>query len=153
MALECTIRASSVLPPKSEHSAANMLSADSSLAWYSSHLTTDHDPTPTKSHKVRVSFPTAPSSLSSINLTFQGGFVGLGGSITIHYADPDTSPTLDCSAAPDSPPWGAFDDVNDVQTFLFPDQAPSPIKHIELEFSSSTDFYGRVIIYALEVFA
>jgi hypothetical protein len=141
-----SVRASSVLPPKAEHAAANMLSSDSSLAWYSQNLTTDANPVATKSHKIRVVVEAGVTRIDSVTITFQGGFVGTGGSLKLTYSD---STTVE---APDSgTPWGSFEDSNDAQTFALGETTETKeIKHFEMEFTGSTDFYGRIIIYSLE---
>ncbi|KAI8882630.1 galactose-binding like protein [Backusella circina FSU 941] len=84
----------------------------------------------------------SPVSIESIALTFQGGFVGktcmaLG--------------SVECSPNDYSINLGNFypEDINSAQTFNF--NATEPLKRLKIIFEESTDFYGRITVYKLDV--
>ncbi|KAI9159536.1 hypothetical protein H9P43_008876 [Blastocladiella emersonii ATCC 22665] len=87
-----------------------------------------------------------PVLISSIELTFQGGFVGTPCEI---FAN-----TSGGSAV--APWWTAYpEDTNAPQSFRVPDNiaatAAAPVSRIKLVFPASSDFYGRVTVYRLDV--
>lgn len=80
--------------------------------------------------------------VSKISLTFQGGFVGkkcvVLGSVKESANDYNIQ-------------LGTFypDDVNSTQVFPVP--STQPLKRMKIIFEESTDFYGRITIYKLDV--
>lgn len=82
----------------------------------------------------------SPSEIVSLKIQFQGGFVGTECSIDMF----DEQETV-ISKEPFYP-----DDINSMQEFKL--VAPSKnVKKLILRFGNSTDFYGRIIIYKLEL--
>ena len=97
-----------------------------------------------------------------IKIVFQGGFVGLGCATSISCDDGQSYQDLDIinitSGENDSDYRRVIeaDDCNDVQTFLFQGRSDSNVDrrgctHLKLAFHGSTDFYGRITIYRLEI--
>ena len=71
---------------------------------------------------------------------FQGGFVGQNGTLEVGF----TLETLQRAADLD-----CFEDSNDFQDAVL--EKPSTGRFLKINFNSSTDFYGRVTVYSLEV--
>lgn len=95
---------------------------------------------------IQISF-LQPVHLQSVSFTFQGGFVG-------------TSVQLSATTAVSSPkkfvPLARWEprDCNDVQSFaVAPADADTArwVTNIKLTFPASTDFYGRITVYALDL--
>ncbi|ORX95329.1 galactose-binding like protein [Basidiobolus meristosporus CBS 931.73] len=80
-----------------------------------------------------------PTSVQGLRIMFQGGFVG------------KECQALGAVEGNDYISLGRFypEDNNDVQEFSLEDQ--TPVKKLKLVFESSTDFFGRITIYRLEV--
>ncbi|KAG7384488.1 Nuclear receptor 2C2-associated protein [Phytophthora pseudosyringae] len=128
-----TCRASSTLDRnKHLYGAANMLSTDLSSCWNSAQGSPQ---------KVQVVFHRVVD-ISTLCIMFQGGFVGQD--VQVHAK----------KKAEGSGQWEEVDvdvdpeDSNDLQAF------PCKLQQVEaiaLTFRRSSDFYGRVVIYRLEV--
>jgi hypothetical protein len=78
----------------------------------------------------------------TISLTFQGGFVGSQCQIWITSAPAESDWTLHDQIFPE--------DVNRAQLFVLKPLA-DPIQQIKLVFLQSTDFFGRITIYDLQL--
>lgn len=81
--------------------------------------------------------------VSSIKMMFQGGFVGTP--IKVFGIEQNSK---------DRVLLGAFDavDTNDTQCFTLTQNTDKAFKQIDIIFEGSTDFYGRVTVYKLDVF-
>eukprot|EP00092_Neocalanus_flemingeri_P008657 GFUD01009327.1.p1 GENE.GFUD01009327.1~~GFUD01009327.1.p1 ORF type:complete len:141 (-),score=30.85 GFUD01009327.1:153-575(-) len=77
-------------------------------------------------------------AVSALALQFQGGFVGQECEVEVEGA----------TKVMDFYP----EDSNKVQTFYLK-QRISSLKKIRIAFNSSTDFYGRITLYKLELFS
>jgi len=85
-------------------------------------------------------FPT-PVNPTKLSLTFQGGFVG-------------TTCVVECLS-----PEGAWrqmtvvypEDVNRTQMFDLPEQ-PEASSSLKLVFEESSDFFGRITLYGVDLF-
>ncbi|KAI7895256.1 galactose-binding domain-like protein [Mucor mucedo] len=90
---------------------------------------------------ILLDFP-EPVSVESIVLQFQGGFVGKN---CIAVGSTPNSPN-DYSVE-----IGRFypQDINPTQTFDFP--ATEGLKRVKIIFEESTDFYGRITVYKLDI--
>ena len=87
---------------------------------------------------VRLSAPCRPTEL---HLQFQGGFAG-------------AECWLEAGGAPDQlQKLNAFypENVNRLQTFAV--SCPEPVTHVRVVFGSSTDFFGRVVVYKFDLLA
>ena len=83
--------------------------------------------------------------LSKNRLTFQGGFVGQEFTCLAGQSS-DISTLYEV---------GTFEalDNNDEQKFIFVErEAISNIRYLRMQFTASSDFYGRITIYKLEVY-
>lgn len=86
----------------------------------------------------------APVAVAAVALTFQGGFVGQGGRVLVRLAG-GGAPAGGWQPLAELEP----DDTNARQEFPLP---PTPgVAALRVEFDRSTDFYGRVTVYQLEV--
>ncbi|KAG1688283.1 hypothetical protein DVH05_003930 [Phytophthora capsici] len=126
-----TCRASSTLDRNKQlYGAANMLSSDLSSCWNSA----QGNP-----QQVQVLFHRVVD-VSSLSIMFQGGFVGQGVQVHVKAKDSVSWEEVDVDVDPE--------DSNDLQEF----QCKLPqVEAISLTFQRSTDFYGRVVIYRLQV--
>ena len=80
-------------------------------------------------------------SITNISITFQGGFVGQDAVVELgHSIDSLCGISI----------LHSIEDSNDQQ--IFPLSSTAQGRFFKLTFPSSTDFYGRVTIYNLEVF-
>ena len=78
------------------------------------------------------------ASLSSVSLQFQGGFCGKECEIEING---------------DQKVMDFFpEDNNRVQSFSFP-ELKVDVKKVRVIFKSSSDFYGRITLYSLELYS
>ncbi|EGZ11912.1 hypothetical protein PHYSODRAFT_336400 [Phytophthora sojae] len=130
-----TCRASSTLDRNKQlYGAANMLSTDLSSCWNSAQGSPQ---------QVQVLFHRAVD-VSALCVMFQGGFVGQDVQVHVRRAGGGASGAqwelVDVDVDPE--------DANDLQEF--PCEL-SQVEAIALTFQRSTDFYGRVVIYRLEV--
>ncbi|KAJ3164204.1 Nuclear receptor 2C2-associated protein [Geranomyces variabilis] len=96
---------------------------------------------------------TAAASVCELHLMFQGGFAGkectlLGQSATTTDAGDSTDPAAAWETLLDFYPV----DANHLQVFAVPDAARSKAwKRLRVLFKTSTDFYGRITIYRLDI--
>lgn len=88
-----------------------------------------------------IEFPSIVD-IHSISLVFQGGFVGRQGKLLIANDD-----DADWRCVLDFEP----EDVNDKQDFVLPENSGDKVRLLRIEFTGSSDFYGRVTIYNLDV--
>jgi hypothetical protein len=128
------LRTSSVLKRSVEFAGKNMVDGKEETCWNSDQGSPQW---------ILVEFPTKVS-LSRVRLMFQGGFVGQDGLIQV--GEDDTETLRDVASLE----GGVIEDSNEMQTF---DVAESGYTGhcVRILFPSSTDFYGRVTIYALEL--
>ncbi|KAI0354625.1 galactose-binding like protein [Trametes cingulata] len=98
---------------------------------------------------IQLSFP-SPVIPKRVELTFQGGFVGTRCTIEVLLAPAERGETR----------WRTFtriypEDVNRQQTFDLvpsePDLVDRKIESMKLVFEESSDFFGRVTVYDLQV--
>ena len=76
------------------------------------------------------------TAVSALSLQFQGGFCGKDCEIEVNG---------------DQKVMDFFpEDINRVQMFKFP-EAKSNVKKVRIIFKSSSDFYGRITLYSLEL--
>jgi len=95
-----------------------------------------------------------PVIVHKMNIQFQGGFVGMD--CIVHKKKHNTDTTTDNNNEED---WEEFEelyldttDTTDVQTFpVDDDTTEQPCTALRIDFGRSNDFYGRIIIYSLEV--
>lgn len=97
---------------------------------------------------ITFSQPIAAINLSTarLRIKFQGGFVG--SEMRFNISDASGQSVYTNTFYPN--------DVNDLQTFLLSTEGSSSVenvKKIQIIFDKSSDFFGRVIIYHLEMFA
>lgn len=90
---------------------------------------------------------------TAVSVTFQGGFVGIR--CCVYYLPPTVS-----DERPSSSDWLLMnsifpEDVNRSQTFALTsttaESGPIRTTHLKLVFEESSDFFGRVTIYDLDV--
>ena len=94
-----------------------------------------------------------PVIVHKMNIQFQGGFVGMD--CIVHRKKHNTNTTSDNN----EDDWEEFEelyldttDTTDVQTFPVDDDTnEQPCTALRIDFGRSNDFYGRIIIYSLEV--
>jgi len=79
-----------------------------------------------------------PVAVSAFALQFQGGFGGKECEVEVE----GTTKVLDFYP----------EDTNKLQTFYLKEQL-NCVKKLRIAFNSSTDFYGRITLYQLELFA
>ena len=156
-----TAHASSTLPPKKEHLPTNVILPSSESGWYSKNLTSDDRSDGDergKRHKLLIGWDGA-EDVVAVCVTFQGGFVGLGGSVRVVECVGEEG-TGDGGGGGDLPPgivegdddvevdeWGEFEDGNMRQVVAVGGRG----EKVEMTWDGSTDFYGRVIVYGVEV--
>ncbi|KAL9184279.1 hypothetical protein ACHAXT_002365 [Thalassiosira profunda] len=100
-----------------------------------------------------------PVLVKEMRVQFQGGFVGMD--CIVHRRTSGDSAAGEQSNGESE--WKEFDelyldpvDSNKVQTFAVEtesdgNETPQPCTALRIEFGRSTDFYGRIVIYSLEV--
>lgn len=98
-----------------------------------------------------------PVVVHELRVQFQGGFAGMD---CVVYRK-NGQQNADGDGAQNDEEWEECDelfldpvDSNEVQTFpaeIDPDEPPEPCTALRIEFGRSTDFYGRIVIYSLEV--
>lgn len=81
-------------------------------------------------------------TISSIQIMFQGGFVGQDGTIEVGTTFNNLQNVQELQT---------IEDTNEEQSFVVEDGA-NDVRYMRLTFNSSTDFYGRVTIYSLKVY-
>ncbi|XP_013106886.2 nuclear receptor 2C2-associated protein [Stomoxys calcitrans] len=84
-------------------------------------------------------------SISSFSLQFQGGFASKEGRIEIQREKDETGG----STAYDQTFYA--DDVNSVQCFKL-EEPQTRVRRVKFVFNTSTDFFGRIIVYSLKIF-
>ncbi|ORZ10199.1 galactose-binding domain-like protein [Absidia repens] len=84
----------------------------------------------------------SPATVQGINLTFQGGFVGK--TCVALGSTADQPNDYNISLARFYP-----QDINPMQSFAV--SCDQPIQRLKLIFEESTDFYGRITIYKLDI--
>lgn len=80
--------------------------------------------------------------VSEVRVMFQGGFVGSNCDVAIGTGPKGKTFVEVCTIHPA--------DVNTRQDFVLPG-SPAACRKLRLSFTTSTDFYGRVTVYALDV--
>ncbi|KAI8089139.1 galactose-binding domain-like protein [Halteromyces radiatus] len=85
-----------------------------------------------------------PATVTDIILTFQGGFVGKTCVALGSTADQPNDYSVHLATFYPQ-------DINPMQTFPIPNNNNVPIQRLKLIFEESTDFYGRITIYKLDV--
>uniref|UniRef100_A0A1A9X4I2 F5/8 type C domain-containing protein n=1 Tax=Glossina brevipalpis TaxID=37001 RepID=A0A1A9X4I2_9MUSC len=80
-------------------------------------------------------------TVSGFSFQFQGGFAAKEAKIELHFSN---------ESSPYEEPFYA-EDINAVQRFKLK-YSQVNVKRIKFIISSSTDFFGRVIVYKLELF-
>ena len=83
---------------------------------------------------------------TSLSFTFNGGFVGNNVNIEISLDSINYITILDSIC---------FDDTNDKQTIELPSNNHSDTiqgQYLKINFLSSTDFYGRITLYSLDIY-
>lgn len=91
---------------------------------------------------IQLVFPKHVSPTRLI-MTFQGGFVG-------------TQCIVEVAASSDQPVWTTLthihpEDVNRRQFFELPEAVPNGIQCLKFLFNRSSDFFGRITLYELQV--
>eukprot|EP01006_Ploeotia_vitrea_P063547 TRINITY_DN85759_c0_g1_i1.p1 TRINITY_DN85759_c0_g1~~TRINITY_DN85759_c0_g1_i1.p1 ORF type:complete len:146 (-),score=17.57 TRINITY_DN85759_c0_g1_i1:145-582(-) len=125
------IKVSSVLnKDHTTYGKANMFDGQPDTCWNSDSGTPQ---------SVTLSF-TEPVCIDSLRAVFQGGFVGAK---TVLHAK-TTGAFQELMA------W-SFEDVNTEQTLAIPAEQQMPISALKLVFEESTDFYGRITLYKLQL--
>lgn len=89
-----------------------------------------------------IDFPT-PVTVEAIVFQFQGGFVGK--KCLAVGSTAETPNDYNVEIGPFYP-----EDINPTQTFQFKPTS-EPLKRVKIIFEESTDFYGRVTIYQLDI--
>jgi len=82
------------------------------------------------------------AKVKSIRVMFQGGFVGLTGTVEV-ASQKNENPFLEVSQF-------HLVDSNDIQTIQLNDEGITA-QFVRINFTSSSDFYGRITIYKLEI--
>ena len=142
-----THRASSVLNKNKIYGANNALdNQNESTCWNS-----DGQADGNTEHSFIVNFHRSVS-VSSISLQFQGGFVAEECQL---YTTKKSENKIEWKEIKDA--YIELEDVNTIQSFDLEeceerDEGALDCDAIKLVFKSSTDFYGRVILYKLEVY-
>ncbi|KAG2191162.1 hypothetical protein INT46_002303 [Mucor plumbeus] len=90
---------------------------------------------------ILIDFPSAVS-VNSIIFQFQGGFVGKKCIVVGSTVDAPNDYSIDIDTF-------YPEDINPTQTFNF--EATQPLKRVKIIFEESTDFYGRITVYKLDI--
>lgn len=100
-----------------------------------------------------------PVNVREMRVQFQGGFVGMD-CIVFQKKFEKSHESKKCD---DGQEWEELEELfldpiesNDIQTFpvdedMIPNESNDPCIALRIEFSKSTDFYGRIVIYSVEV--
>ncbi|KAI8087833.1 galactose-binding domain-like protein, partial [Gilbertella persicaria] len=91
---------------------------------------------------ILLDFPN-PVSVKSVVFQFQGGFVGKKCVIVGSKASSPNEYNVDLDII-------YPEDINSTQTFDLP-TTTEPLKRVKIIFEESTDFYGRITVYKLDV--
>ncbi|KAI8148352.1 galactose-binding domain-like protein [Fennellomyces sp. T-0311] len=91
---------------------------------------------------ILVDFGGSPVTVESVQFTFQGGFVGKKCTALASLPGAPNDYCVDL---------GAFypQDINPTQTF--PLACPDAIQRLKIIFEESTDFYGRITVYKMDI--
>ncbi|KAG7397403.1 Nuclear receptor 2C2-associated protein [Phytophthora boehmeriae] len=128
-----TCRTSSVLDRnKALYGAANLLSSDLSTCWNSAQGSPQ---------QVQVFFNRVVD-VAKLCVMFQGGFVGQDVQLHVKKADSNVQWEAVVGSEVD------LDDSNDLQEF---NCSLKQVEALAITFQRSTDFYGRVVIYRLDI--
>ena len=134
----CACRVSSVLNGSREYGKQNLFDGRPESCWNSDQGTPQF---------IQIAFE-RPVDLESVGITFQGGFVGRSCALSVtNAASPKRLVQLHI--------WEPRD-TNDPQHFVITPPADAPaaacqVTNLKLTFPASTDFFGRITIYALEI--
>lgn len=80
--------------------------------------------------------------IDTVSMTFQGGFVGKKCVAVASLAESPNNYDQDLGTL-------YPEDVNSTQSFNV--QCPKPVQRLKLVFEESTDFFGRITIYKLDI--
>ncbi|KAM9992942.1 hypothetical protein ACTFIY_010406 [Dictyostelium cf. discoideum] len=130
-------RVSSVLNKQTkEYGKENLFDKSEETCWNS------HQGTP---QFIVIQFPQENGvTLSSVNIMFQGGFVGKDCEILTMSTNSDSKEFIhSCYFYPK--------DINTTQQFPIDSIKNTNIKQIKILFPQSTDFFGRITIYQLDI--
>ena len=86
------------------------------------------------------------ANVERIEITFQGGFVGSDGIVS---CGPSKSAMVEACVLEH---LHSINDCNDVQTWDLPAHCADGIKVLRVTFPRSTDFFGRITIYRLQLY-
>jgi hypothetical protein len=129
------IRTSSVLKRSGEFAGKNMADGKEETCWNSDQGSPQW---------ILIEFLGAVA-LSRVRIMFQGGFVGQDALIQV--GEEDSAEALRVVASLEG---GVIEDSNEMQTFDLA-ESDNAGRFVRITFPSSTDFYGRVTIYSLEL--
>jgi len=137
-----TVRASSTLNRDTSQYGPQHMLEDGDNAWNSAALTSLSSSRSSKRHTLLLSFGRCVE-MKSLGLMFQGGFVGTECEVTAAI----DGVQHEIAVEPE------FEDNNEMQVVdLFDDDGKTlSAESLKITFKGSTDFYGRVTIYRLEV--
>ena len=131
-------KASSVLNRSAEFASRNMFDGSVETCWNSDQGSPQY-----------LSFDFGPDCVvvTSVSMMFQGGFVGQDALIECSNESSDASSFLTIAKL------DRIEDCNRLQSFEVASEAQPPLgaRYIRVTFPSSTDFYGRVTLYRLEL--
>lgn len=82
-----------------------------------------------------------PQTIAKLNIQFQGGFAGKDSQVFFYDSSLELINTENIYP----------EDVNAQQTFEFKSPVAN-VKKMKIIFSTSTDFFGRIIVYNIEIF-
>lgn len=131
-------RVSSVLNGSREYGKSNLFDGRAESCWNSAQGTPQW---------IQIAF-SQPVDLDAIKITFQGGFVGKACALSVtNAASPKRLVPLHN--------WEPRD-TNDPQLFAVQPPVDAPdaargVTNLKLNFPASTDFFGRITIYALDI--
>ncbi len=135
-------KVSSVLNRAAEFQAKHMFE-DGDSCWNSGGKEAGSDAD--ESQWILLDFTGKSVNVNQVSIMFQGGFVGTVG-------------IIECGIAKDSLREAcilehihAIEDSNNLQVWDLPAGVADGVRFIKIRFPASTDFYGRVTIYRLEV--
>ncbi|KAI8993373.1 galactose-binding domain-like protein [Pilobolus umbonatus] len=127
------IKVSSVLNrDNSNYGKQNLIDGTEETCWNSEQGLPQH---------ILLDFPELVS-VESISLTFQGGFVGKKCVVIGSLKESPNDYNVNLSTF-------YPEDINSTQ--LFPIPPTQPLKRVKIVFEESTDFYGRITLYKLDV--
>ena len=89
----------------------------------------------------------SPVTVDRLDIRFQGGFVGRECSFQVLSNDDDGGSSSEFETVTRFYP----DDSNKLQTFPVEGENNRPTTKVRITFDSSTDFFGRITIYSMEL--